>query len=44
METESAHPEGFPGGSGRSRKIIHIDTDAFYAAGNVSATILSAMS
>jgi hypothetical protein len=32
METESAHPEGFPGGSGRSRKIIHIDTDAFYAS------------
>jgi DNA polymerase-4 len=31
METEE-RPEGFPGGAGRSRKIIYIDMDAFYAS------------
>jgi DNA polymerase-4 len=31
METEE-RPEGFPGGVVRSRKIIHIDMDAFYAS------------
>jgi len=31
IETEE-RPEGFLGGAGRSRKIIHIDMDAFYAS------------